>query len=85
MQELGLLSAALPRRCHLACRGLATIRARAAHFAALVLEHAWLRRQVAILAGTANRPRLTALDRRLIVPLASQRRTWAQTLVIPVT
>ena len=48
----------------------------------LILENALLRQQVLILRRPAKRPRLTALDRGLIVLLASRLRTWAQALVI---
>jgi len=48
----------------------------------LLLENALLRHQVAVLGRTAKRPHLTALDRGLIVLLASRLRTWAQALVI---
>ncbi len=48
----------------------------------LVLENALLRQRPAILGRTAKRPRLTALDRGLIVLPASRLRSWAQALVI---
>ena len=48
----------------------------------LVLANALLRQQVLILHRQAKRPRLTALDRGLIVLLARRLRTWAQALVI---
>ncbi len=48
----------------------------------LILENALLRQQVVILHRPAKRPRLTALDRGLLVLLAGRLRTWAQALVI---
>jgi putative transposase len=48
----------------------------------LLLENALLRQQLAILGRAAKRPRLTALDRGLLVLLASRLRSWSQALVI---
>lgn len=48
----------------------------------LLLENALLRHQLAVLGRTAKRPRPTALDRGLIVLLASRLHTWAQALVL---
>src|SRR5207237_9841832 len=48
----------------------------------LILENALLRQQVVILHRPAKRPRLTALDRGLLVPLAGRLSVWAQALVI---
>ncbi len=48
----------------------------------LVVENALLRHQLIILSRTAARPRLTTLDRSLLVLLASRLRSWASALVI---
>src|ERR671932_621224 len=48
----------------------------------LLLENALLRQQVLVLHRAARRPRLTPLDRGLLVLLASRLRTWAGALLI---
>jgi putative transposase len=48
----------------------------------LVLENALLRQQLAVLQRQVQRPKLSWRDRTLIVLLASQLRSWKQTLVI---
>src|ERR687886_2322650 len=48
----------------------------------LLLENALLRQQVLILNRSVKRPRLTPLDRGLLVLLASRLRTWASALLI---
>ncbi len=63
-----------------AATGMAADMVRSRH--ELALENALLRQQVLILHRRAQRPRLTALDRGLIVLLAGRLRTWAQAIVI---
>src|SRR5262245_60262152 len=48
----------------------------------LVVENAFLRQQLIVLARSTRRPRITSADRALLVLLASRRRTWRQALVI---
>jgi len=48
----------------------------------LLLENALLRHQLVVLVRTVKRPRLTAVDRGLLVLLASQRHTRADALVV---
>ena len=49
---------------------------------ALLLENALLRHQLVVLSRSAKRPRLTAVDRGLLVLLASRLHAWAGALVI---
>ncbi len=48
----------------------------------LVLENALLRQQLSVLQQQIRRPKLSWLDRALIVFLASRLRSWRQALVI---
>src|SRR4051812_31337505 len=47
-----------------------------------VVENAFLRQQVIVLARSTRRPRIGIADRALLVLLASRLRNWRQTLVI---
>src|SRR5262249_1226791 len=48
----------------------------------LVLENALLRQQVIVLRRQVKRPKMTNLDRRLVVLLASQLRAWRNALLV---
>src|SRR5438067_7665493 len=48
----------------------------------LILENALLRQQPIILGRTAQRPRFTPSDHRLLVLLASRLRAWANVLLL---
>jgi putative transposase len=48
----------------------------------LVAENAFLRQQLAVLARSTRRPRITGADRALLVLLASRIRAWRQALLI---
>jgi putative transposase len=49
---------------------------------ALIAENALLRQQLIVLARSANRPRLTPVDRALLVLLAGRVRGWRQALLV---
>src|SRR5918994_2065248 len=48
----------------------------------LIAENALLRQQLIVLARTPKRPRLTRVDRTLLVLLASRARAWRQAVLI---